>query len=57
MASIFPNRFCTNSLTHPRHFYFGFQAKQTKETKDRHFFFVALVRFRGIRTPQRPEQA
>jgi len=31
--------------------------KQTKETKDRHFFFVALVRFRGIRTAQRPEQA
>jgi hypothetical protein len=27
MASIFPNRFCSNSLTHPGHFYFGFRVQ------------------------------
>jgi len=27
MASIFPNRFCSNLLTHPGHFYFGFRAE------------------------------
>jgi hypothetical protein len=29
MASIFPNRFCSNILTHPSHFNFGFRVQQT----------------------------
>jgi hypothetical protein len=28
MASIFPKRFCSNSLTHPSYFYFGFRVKR-----------------------------
>jgi hypothetical protein len=27
MASIFPKRFCSNSLTHPGHFNFGFRVE------------------------------
>jgi hypothetical protein len=27
MASIFPKRFCSNILTHPGHYYFGFRLK------------------------------